>query len=151
MEDPDRARHSTCSFECELGVLIYFSGLANPLPNLWQSTLGCCPVGTGWSHCENTATWLPWLASTGTCTYVHIRPHARTELKRCMYSFMCMYEYALVSSCATCVQKPMSESLELELQAVKNSPMWMLALVPLDRKGASALNHSAMFLAPNKS
>lgn len=35
-----------------------------------------------------------------------------------------------------------SESLEVELQAVKNSLMWMLGLISLERKATSALNRS---------
>lgn len=67
---PDRVRHSTCSFDYEAGVLIYFSGLVSRLPNLWQSILGCCPVGKGWSHLCECSHLASSSGSTGTCTHV---------------------------------------------------------------------------------
>lgn len=69
-----------------------------------------------------------------------------------MYVFSYVhYEYARVRSCTMCVQEPVSESWELELQAVKKSPVWMLGLTPLDGKAASALNPQPCFQFPNKS
>lgn len=62
-----------------------------------------------------------------------------------------MYEYTRMSSCVTCVQEAMLESLELEFQAVKTSPMWMLGLVPLDGKATMLLTTQPCFQFPNKS